>query len=197
MRESDEKAPVKAAAVKAVAGILVLAGVALLAYQAGRRGKPEIPTYGTIAPQTGLPALSRTAPAFIPQMQPPPPADDGADPAVTGDRYFESGRFLEAAAFYKKAVEKNPKDADSLNDLGLAYHYTGDAKAAVESLRKAVRANPKYQVAWLSLGFVLTHQDKLAEANEALKKCIAIDGDSPQALEAKKFLFNNLSRGGE
>lgn len=56
---------------------------------------------------------------------------DISDPqslASLGDEYFESSNYKQANEIYKKALEINPNDIDTLNDLGLAYHYTGNSE---------------------------------------------------------------------
>jgi len=108
--------------------------------------------------------------------------------ARLGDKYFESSRFAEAIEAYEKALKLNPKDADTYNDLGLAFHYTARSERAVEILRKGTEVNPSFQRVWLSLGFVLTATGKGEEAKTALNKAIALDPSSTQGLEAKRLL---------
>jgi len=108
--------------------------------------------------------------------------------ARLGDKYFESSRFSEAIEAYEKALQFNPKDADTYNDLGLAFHYTARPEKAVEILKRGAEVDPSFQRIWLSLGFVLTASGRGEEAKAALNKAIAIDPNSIMGQEAKRLL---------
>jgi tetratricopeptide (TPR) repeat protein len=125
------------------------------------------------------------------QQNPPtegfPPVPAG-DPAFQGDFLFAQSRFREAIPLYQKAVEANPKDVDSQNDLGLSLHYAGRSEEALKALRKGTETDPRYQRIWLTLGFVALQRNRLEEARGALNQAISIDPASGIADEARKFL---------
>ncbi|MBI5676581.1 MAG: tetratricopeptide repeat protein [Nitrospirae bacterium] len=108
--------------------------------------------------------------------------------ARLGDKYFENNRYPEAIEAYEKTLKLNPKDADTYNDLGLAFHYTAKPEKAVETLRKGTEVDPSFQRVWLSLGFVLAATGKGEEAKPALNKTVALDPNSTQGVEAKRLL---------
>ncbi|MFQ5691519.1 MAG: tetratricopeptide repeat protein [Nitrospinota bacterium] len=110
------------------------------------------------------------------------------DPARRGDVLFEAGRYREAIPFYRRALEANPRDADTWNDLGLALHYAGKGQEALEALRRGTKIDPPYQRVWLSLGFVSYRLGLRAEARSALERAVAIAPASEMADEARKFL---------
>ena len=168
----------------AVTTSVVLAGLLLWN---NRSGSKEIKTYGLAAPPS-----AQTPPPIFPSAETFTSAQTQLPPAEQGDILFENRRFEESIVYYRKALTENPKDADTLNDLGLALHYTGKTQDGVAALKKAVKADPKYQLSWLSLGYVLSVLKRFEEANEALKNCVALGADTPQGVEAKKMLFRNL-----
>jgi tetratricopeptide (TPR) repeat protein len=108
--------------------------------------------------------------------------------AHAGDIYFETNRFKEAIAIYRKVLELNPQDVDTYNDLGLALHYTGNSGEAIEVLRKGTGVDPSFQRIWLSLGYVLATSGRGNEARPALEKAIELDPSTEQGQEAKKIL---------
>lgn len=105
-----------------------------------------------------------------------------------GDLYFESNRFEQAIKMYKRALNLDPEDPDTYNDLGLALHYTGKPEIAIETLRKGTEVMPSYQRVWLSLGFVLLSNGRTDEAREALAKARDIAPDTPMGREAQGML---------
>jgi tetratricopeptide (TPR) repeat protein len=116
---------------------------------------------------------------------------DTTDPvalASLGDKYFESNNFLQAIKVYEKVLELNPNDVDTYNDLGLAFHYTGNTDSAVETFRKGTEAVPSFQRIWLSLGFVLASSGKNVEARPALQKAVELNPDSTVGQEAQRIL---------
>ena len=117
---------------------------------------------------------------------------DISDPqslASLGDQYFESNNFKQAIEIYKKVLEENPSDVDTLNDLGLAYHYTGNSDLAEEALIKGTEIAPSFQRIWLSLGYVLKSEGKNEEAISVLQKTVDMDPDSEVGQEAERMLW--------
>jgi Flp pilus assembly protein TadD len=116
---------------------------------------------------------------------------DTSDPqslAHLGDDYFESSNYEQAIEIYKKVLEDNPSDIDTFNDLGLAYHYTGNSELAEETLIKGVEIAPEFQRIWLSLGYVLKSAGKDDESRSALQKTVDMDPDSDVGQEAIRML---------
>jgi Flp pilus assembly protein TadD len=114
--------------------------------------------------------------------------DNAALHAVLGDLYFDTKRFAQAIERYEKAVELDPGDADSLNDLGLALFYTGNNNAAVSVLEKAISVDPALQRAWLSKGFVLARLGRSGEATDALQRAIELGPETGVGQEARRIL---------
>ena len=117
--------------------------------------------------------------------------DDPENPqllAALGDSYFEAQRFQEAIPVYEKAVKANAKDVDTLNDLALAYFYTGNPDAALTTLTKATSSMPDYKFAWLSTGYILISIGRYDEAVTPLRKAKELDPIGTVGMEADNFL---------
>ena len=108
--------------------------------------------------------------------------------AARGDQFFESGNYPQAIELYKKTLELNPDDADTFNDLGLAYFYTRRPVMAVDTLKKGTEADPSFQRIWISLGFVLSSSGRIEEAKSALSKAIEINPDNEIGQESKRMI---------
>jgi tetratricopeptide (TPR) repeat protein len=108
--------------------------------------------------------------------------------ARLGDDFFENRNYKQAIEIYKKVLEIAPNDTDTFNDLGLAYHYTGNSYLAEEALMKGIGTNPEYQRIWLSLGYVLMSVGKSDQARPVLQKVLDMDPDNEIGQEAIKML---------
>jgi tetratricopeptide (TPR) repeat protein len=116
---------------------------------------------------------------------------DISDPqalARLGDQYFESNNFNQAIELYKKTLEIDPNDIDTINDLGLAYHYTGNSDLAEETLIKGAESAPGFQRIWLSLGYILMSIGKNEEATAILQKTVEMAPDNEIGQEAMRLL---------
>jgi Flp pilus assembly protein TadD len=183
-------------AVRWAAAIVVLAatfaaGYGLATWRIGS-APPETSVQTTTMKELAALALPAVPlPSSFPQQPPAAGALLGSAPsdfARQGDLHFEGGRYQEAIPFYQKALEANPQDADTWNDLGLALHYTGRNEEALAALRKGASLAPRFQRVWLSLGFVASRAGLVQEAKSAWTTVISIDQASPLAEEARKFL---------
>jgi tetratricopeptide (TPR) repeat protein len=116
---------------------------------------------------------------------------DNKDPqalSMLADQYFDSRNYAQAAEVYKKAIELNPQDIDSYNDLGLAYHYTNRSSLALDILKKGTTLDPSFQRIWLSYGFVLLSTGQTTEAKSALNKVIELNAVNEVGQEAQRML---------
>ncbi|MEG4321087.1 MULTISPECIES: tetratricopeptide repeat protein [unclassified Microcoleus] len=94
-----------------------------------------------------------------------------------GNSLQESGRFDEAVAAYRKAVELNP-------DFSWSYHNLGDVllklerwEDAVAAYTKAVELNPDFSWSFHNLGDALLKLERWEDAVAAYRCEIAIDSD--------------------
>ncbi len=122
-------------------------------------------------------------------------------PAVEFYRLFDraqelsdNGRFDEAIAEWKKAVDISPKDAKANNNLGKALAEKGLLDEAIAHYRKALEANSEYAKAHTNLGIALAKKGNLDEATAHLQKAVEI---SPKFAEAQNSLGRALAEKGK
>jgi Flp pilus assembly protein TadD len=114
-----------------------------------------------------------------------------ANPLLLGqraDQLFEQRRFAEAIVLYRRVLELSPRDADALNDLGLALLYSGDNTAALRTLEEGARIAPSHQRLWLSLGFTRARAGDTAGAEAALLKAKELGPTTEVGQEASRLL---------
>lgn len=115
-------------------------------------------------------------------------SSDRAQLANAADRLFVARRFSEAIPIYRRVLELAPDDGETLNDLGLALHYSGRTQAGLEALQRGTQADPEFQRVWLSLGFVALQSGQPALAQASLERARALDPDNDIGREAKRLL---------
>lgn len=108
--------------------------------------------------------------------------------SLLGDKFFESSRFNQAIEIYKKVLELDPRDVDTYNDLGLAYHYVNRPDLATEILKKGITVGPSDQRIWLTLGFVNMTSGNKVEAKTALTKAVEMGPRTDIGQEAMRML---------
>jgi tetratricopeptide (TPR) repeat protein len=64
-------------------------------------------------------------------------------PAQSGVQAYQRGDIEGAAMLFREAVEQNPRDAESLNNLGQALVRLGDPSAALDYFDQAIRLNDR------------------------------------------------------
>ena len=85
------------------------------------------------------------------------------------------GRHGDAAAFFRKAIAKQPLDAGLQAGLGISLFETGDVEGAIAALRRACELAPNVAAGWYNLGKALKLQVRTEQAIEALQRAVRID----------------------
>lgn len=91
-------------------------------------------------------------------------------------------------------VDKNPKDADALNDLGFALRQNQKLDEAKKYLLQAVEIKPQFGEAHANLSVVYYDQGKYADAVTEAQKAVKINADQPIF---RVVLGNALSKTGD
>lgn len=90
------------------------------------------------------PQPERAAASSTPSAPPPALAAPGNRP---GDALFEARKlyrekkYTEASAAFRKAADRDPKNAEAFNGMGLCYHAQGKADLAIEAFQKAIECD--------------------------------------------------------
>ena len=74
--------------------------------------------------------------------------------ALEGLQHDLAGRYQQAVAAYRQALEYAPDDASLYNNLGCAYAMLQHYDQATVAFRKAITLDPKYEKAFYNLGQV-------------------------------------------
>jgi protein O-mannosyl-transferase len=111
-----------------------------------------------------------------------------------GHELFASGRLDEAVAYYQKALEADPDNAQLHNNLGNALREKGRAAEALAEYEKAVRLNPAGAEAQFNLGKALSLQGRTKEAVYRFNEALRIE---PGLLRARISLGNALLQQGK
>jgi len=99
--------------------------------------------------------------------------------------YYESGRFDEAGAEFKKCLELDPLESASLFGIGEIFLRKGMLKEAEAFFRKTIAVCPFYDNAYLELGVIYYKQGKLTDAERLWGRAIMINENN---IAANKFL---------
>ncbi len=106
----------------------------------------------------------------------------------------KAGRYEEAIAAWKKALELNPESDKAQNNLGLLLMGAGKAEEAVPHFEKTLAINPEYPAAHSNLGVALAGTGKFDEAAAEFDKALVMD---PNSAEAHNNLGQILARKGD
>jgi tetratricopeptide (TPR) repeat protein len=71
-----------------------------------------------------------------------------------GNLYRMTHQFQDAASYYNKALEINPKNVGARTDLASCMFYQGDIDGAIAQLEKSLTYDPKHAGTLLNLGMV-------------------------------------------
>ena len=102
-------------------------------------------------------------------------AATGGGPSQPRGRTFGQGKYEEAVASYRRALELKPDLPETLNGLATAYALLDDPDHAVACYRRAIELKPNYAEALNNLGNALKDQAKLDESLACYRRAIELD----------------------
>src|SRR5215472_1948706 len=86
--------------------------------------------------------------------------------------------YSEAVIAYQRMLEKEPKNAELWNKVGIAYQELGQDNLAEHFYKKALHANPKFGAAVNNLGTIEYSRQRFGKAIKYYKKAVAIGSNS-------------------
>jgi tetratricopeptide (TPR) repeat protein len=146
------------------------------------------PTSGTVPPPAlSVPAVE-THPVRVPSR--PAPATRTAASTTTTEAddfnlavyHQRAGDFDTALLKYRAVLERNERNAQARNNLGLLYLEKGLVEDAVRELRRALTIDPSYSRARTNLGVALMRQHQLDAAASEFGVVLAQDPRDVDAL---------------
>lgn len=90
-------------------------------------------------------------------------------------KQFMQGKFDEAIALFKQALETDPRDKEALRGLAMAYGQKGQADEAVSWAQKLIEAAPDEPLSHATLSMLLQRQGKIKEAEDAQAQARVLD----------------------
>jgi Tfp pilus assembly protein PilF len=90
-------------------------------------------------------------------------------------------RLSEAVAAWKKAIELDPGQVETHNNLGVALTDLGQPEKAIAAYREAVRLKPDHAAANLNLGCALQRMGQFSEALAVFKRFHELGPKDPQS----------------
>ena len=94
-----------------------------------------------------------------------------------GFAHHQAGRLRRAAALYRKALQKDPDDANALHLLGVIAYQCGEAGTALRLIERALPELPELPDVHLNYGNALRDTGKLAEAVASYRRALALKSD--------------------
>jgi tetratricopeptide (TPR) repeat protein len=92
-----------------------------------------------------------------------------------GLKLFNEGKYKEAIEVWLKESEIDPWNANTRNNIGIAYSFLGDYESAVPYHKRAIEINKNFGHAYYSLGRAYIALGKDREAKQVLSKAIELN----------------------
>jgi tetratricopeptide (TPR) repeat protein len=108
--------------------------------------------------------------------------------ARLGGAYLKIKEYAKARAALEMAVENNPSSAVVLNDLGVAFLYTGQTDQAQRAFEAAQIADPRFAASFFNLALCQLARGDRVSARNFFNRYLHIRPDDPRALREVAFL---------
>jgi len=122
------------------------------------------------------------------------PASQAAEGLDRAGSWNKAGQGAPDLAAARAKVQKNPKDADALNDLGFALRQNEQFAEAEKCLKQALELKPEMGTAHANLSVVYYDQKKYSEALAEAQKAVKTNANQPIF---RVVLGNALSKTGD
>ena len=84
-----------------------------------------------------------------------------------GNKFFKQGQYQGAVAVWLEEFSLDPKNANTANNIGIAYRRLAQHDTAIEYHKKAIDLNPKFGHGYYSLGLAHYDREEYEEAKNA------------------------------
>lgn len=92
-----------------------------------------------------------------------------------GNSFFDTRNFLDAAEYYRKAIEINPYNDEAYVLLGISLFKNLDIENSLTSFDKAIEINSSNDAAWYNKGEIYLYRNDYLKAKECFKNAIGIN----------------------
>lgn len=111
-----------------------------------------------------------------------------------GITYLKLGRYQEAIAIFKKAIQLNPNSAEGYNNLAIAFTQVGEYEEAIKQYQMSIRVDPGAFKAYSNLGGLLGQMGRYPEALEALKSAVQMNPNYFEAYHNLAMTYYRMGR---
>ena len=84
-----------------------------------------------------------------------------------GNRFFDQGQYEDAITVWLKEFSLDPKNANTANNIGIAYRNLEQQSTAIDYHKRAIELNPKFGHGYYSLGLAYLDRKEYEEAKDA------------------------------
>jgi tetratricopeptide (TPR) repeat protein len=122
---------------------------------------------------------------------------DSASPKLWNERgvaLHQDGRFADAEASYRRALDAEPSYAIAQNNLGVSLYHRGAVDEALGAFRTALDARPAFVKARLNLALLLTRRKRLPVALEAFRQVLNTEPEHPVAWNGIGLVLSELRK---
>jgi len=129
----------------------------------------------------GKPGDRTTPRAIVVEQQEPAvaPSEKKMSPRETklmrGDIYMARKMYVEAVAVYQDLLREEPRNAELMNKIGIAYHQQSRMNDAKKYYKRAIKTDKNYASAYNNLGSVEYSRKKYKGAVKEFNKAIKLD----------------------
>jgi tetratricopeptide (TPR) repeat protein len=121
-------------------------------------------------------------------------AERASDLTRRATRLQKERRLAEAIQCLSVAASLRPNDAETLNNLGIAWKEGGRPDLAVAAYRKAIEAQPDFAVPWFNCGNARREENRQLEAADCYEQALKRDPSNPQILVNLAVTLKHLRR---
>ncbi len=100
----------------------------------------------------------------------------------------DNGFYDQAAIYYKRYLDKVPKNVDARVDYGVTLFEAGHTEDAIGQIKEALKIDPKHQIGLFNLGIVYLNAGEFDKANAAFKECVKVNSNSDIGKKAQQTL---------
>jgi len=113
---------------------------------------------------------------------------------TAGSDLFKAGEYDEAAARFRKVIERYPAQYEGYFNLGLTLLEKGDIDSAIAALEKTAELNPESVDALFALGECYFAKGESEKAEQSFSRAIALRPESPMAHYNLGLVLSKLGR---
>jgi len=131
------------------------------------------------------------------KLKRPVAVPDKDEDMKAGSDLFRAGNYDEAAARFRKVIERYPAQYEGYFNLGLSLTKKGEVEPAIAALEKAAELNPQSVESLFALGECYFSKGESEKAQESFSKAIALNPESPMAHYNLGLVFYRLGKNEE